>query len=431
MLTDRPYDVVLYGASGFVGKLTVQYFASQVLPHPVRWAIAGRNRQKLEAVKAQLGAAVASVDVLVADSRDQGAVDAMVQQTRVLLNTAGPFALYATPIVDACVRLSTHYVDITGETPWVKDLIDTYHEQAMSNGTRIIPFCGFDSVPSDLGTYLVVRYMEQVLGLPCPKVNAYFQMYGGFNGGTLASAFNLYDSGQVSRVADPFLLNPIGEHSQQELDLNRDPALPYYDRDTETWVGPFFMGPVNTRVVRRSAGLFAQWQQPYGPDFTYQEYLKFDPPLAWLQATGVTAGLALFAGAIQHPSVRSLLQPLLPQPGSGPSEQTRAAGWFRCELVGWTIDGHRVQGLICDQGDPGNRATVKFVCESALSLVFNLDSLPGGQQRGGILTPATGLGDVLAERLRQQGMIIKVSRATEEDCSGNFGIDDRPDGLYR
>jgi short subunit dehydrogenase-like uncharacterized protein len=175
-----------------------------------------------------------------------------------------------------------------------------------------------------------------------------------------------------------------------------------------TWIAPFFMGAVNTRVVRRSEALFEQWQESYGPDFTYQEYLKFDPPLAWLQATGVTAGLALFAGAIQLPPVRPLLQRFLPQPGSGPSEQTMANGWFRCELLGRAIDGRRVRGLIRDQGDPGNRATVKFLCESALGLVLNGDALPGGHQRGGILTPATGLGDVLVDRLRQQGMILEV-----------------------
>jgi short subunit dehydrogenase-like uncharacterized protein len=185
-MVDRRYDVVLYGASGFTGKQTVQYFAQHVAPGEVRWAIAGRNRQKLESVKAQVGV---NADVLVADSQDQTAIDNIVSQTRVLLNTAGPFALYGNAIVDACVRLRTHYVDITGETPWVRELCDRYHERAASDGTRIIPCCGFDSVPSDLGTYLVVRYMQRELGTSSRAVKAYFQAYGGFNGGTLASGF--------------------------------------------------------------------------------------------------------------------------------------------------------------------------------------------------------------------------------------------------
>lgn len=402
----RPYDVVLYGASGFVGQQTVQYFATHVSLAGVRWAIAGRNRQKLAAVRDAVGV---GVDVLVADSQDQQAMDAIVSQTRVILNTAGPFALYANALVDACVRYKTHYVDITGETPWVKTLIDRYHAQAATDGTRIIPCCGFDSVPSDLGTYLVVRHLQREFGVLCQKVNAYFQAFGGFNGGTLASAMNLYDSPGAAQMNHPFFLNPAASHSQVEVDRNRDPQAPSFDANLNTWVAPFFMGVVNTRIVRRSRALYEEWQESYGPDFTYQEYLKFDEPLAWLKATGVTASLALFMGVLQQSQTRSLLQPLLPKPGEGPSEQTMNEGWFSCELLGTAVDGRQIRGLIRAQGDPGNRATVKFVCESALSLALQLDELPGGQTRGGILTPATGLGDVLAGRLRRAGMTIEVN----------------------
>jgi short subunit dehydrogenase-like uncharacterized protein len=409
--SNRPYDVILYGASGFVGQQTVQYFARHTRLDEVRWAIAGRDRQKLEKVKSEVGTAV---DILVADSRDRTAIDTLVSQTRVLLNTAGPFALYGDGIVDACVRFGTHYVDITGETPWVKSLIDRYHPQAAAEGTRIIPCCGFDSVPSDLGTYLVVRYLQQEFGVPGTKVRAYFQAYGGFNGGTIASGFNLYDSGQMSQMSDPFLLNPPQEHSPKEIELSRDPKFPQYDAALGTWVAPFFMSPVNTRVVRRSGALFEGWGQSYGTDFTYQEYLKFDPPLTWLQATGMTTGMALFDGAMQQAPIRHFLRSFLPQPGSGPSEKTMNEGWFRCELLGFARDGRRVRGLIDDVGDPGNRATVKFLCESALCLALNEEQLPGGEGRGGILTPATGLGDVLAQRLRQAGMCLQVMRTVND-----------------
>jgi short subunit dehydrogenase-like uncharacterized protein len=401
----RPYDVVLYGATGFVGQQTVRYFAQHPDAKQIRWAIAGRSRQKLESVRASLGV---DADILVADSQDRDAINAIVSQTRVILSTAGPFARYGNALVDACVRFKTHYVDITGETPWVKDLSDRHHAQAALDGTRIIPCCGFDSIPSDLGTYLVVRHMQQELGVSCQSVKAYFQMMGGFNGGTLASGLNLYDSGQMDRFNNPFLLDPPGEHSAAEIACNQDPQQPTYDTDMGTWVGPFFMGPVNTRIVRRSRALFEQWQQPYGSDFTYQEYLKFNPPLAWLQAAGANAVTALVGGVMQQASVRNLLQPLLPKPGDGPSEQTMNEGWFRCELLGTTSDGRKVKGFIGDRGDPGNRATVKFLCESALGLALNTEELPGGAQRGGILTPATGLGDILTQRLRQAGMTIEV-----------------------
>jgi short subunit dehydrogenase-like uncharacterized protein len=402
--TDRPYDVVLYGASGFVGKQTVQYFARYGDSQQVRWAIAGRNRQKLTAIKEEVGV---NVDVLVADSQDQQAIDQMISQTRVLLTTAGPFTLYGNALVNACVRFKTHYVDITGETPWVKTLIDRYHTEAAANGTRIIPCCGFDSVPSDLGTYLTVQYIKQELGVSCDRVDAYFQMFGGLNGGTLASAFNLYDSNASAQLNNPFLLNPLESHTSAEIERNRDPQAPSFSPDLNTWVAPFVMGAVNTRVVRRSSALYTEWQESYGPNFAYQEYLKFDEPLAWLQATGVTAGLALFMGVLQQPQMRLFLQPLLPQPGSGPAEQTMNTGWFSCELIGTATDGRKVRGLIRDQGDPGNRVTVKLVCESALSLALSTDALPGGKTRGGILTPATGLGNILAERLHQTGMTME------------------------
>jgi short subunit dehydrogenase-like uncharacterized protein len=406
-MPDRDYDVVLYGASGFTGRQTVRYFAENAPPGKVRWAIAGRNREKLEAVKRQVGGVAKDVDILVADSRDQTAVDAIVSRTRVMLTTAGPFALYGSAIVDACVRFKTHCVDITGETTWVRDLIDRYHNRAAADGTRIIPFCGFDSVPSDLGTYLIVRHLQRELSVPCKEVKAYFQVYGGVNGGTLATMFNLYDTGQAKRARDPFLLSPGLEHSKEELERSQDPMLPRYDKDVDAWVGPFFMGPINTRVVRRSIALFEQWQASYGPNFTYQEYMKFEGPFGWMQAVGLTTGAALFEVALQSP-IRQLIKSILPQPGAGPSEKTMNEGWFRCELLGVADDGRKAHGVIRYQGDPGNRATVKFLCESAMSLAVNTDELPGGQRRGGILTPATGLGDVLIERLRNAGMTIEV-----------------------
>lgn len=417
-MRDRPYDVVLYGATGFTGKQAAQYVARRVPPGALRWAIAGRDRAKLEAVKTALGAAAEDVEVHVADSRDHAAVATLAAQTRVLLNTAGPFARYGDPIVAACVRARTHYVDISGETPWIRSLIDRYHTQAAAAGTRLIPACGFDSVPSDLGALLVVRHLQATLGAPCRQVTAYFQLAGGFNGGTLASVFNLYESGQAAQLQDPFLLTPGLAPPQEDNERQQDPVLPFYDAAIGGWVGPFFMGPVNTRVVRRSRALFEQWGESYGPEFRYQEYLKYDPPLAVVKAGAVSACLALFQGLLPLAPTRRLLQALAPPPGSGPAETTLDNGWFRCELIGQTHDGRRVHGLIADQGDPGNRVTVKCLCESALSLALQADELPGGPTRGGLLTPAAGLGEVLAARLRAAGMRIEIGDAALRSASG-------------
>jgi short subunit dehydrogenase-like uncharacterized protein len=405
---DKAYDLIIYGATGFVGQRAVEYLAKHPQQQQLRWAIAGRDLTKLEQIKAHLGSSLASISILVADSGDPASVDAMVAQTRVLLSTAGPFSLYGSPIVDACVRFKTHYVDITGETVWVRDLIDRYHDQTSADGTRIIPCCGFDSVPADLGCYLAVRHLH-ALGVTCRQVKSYYQMYGGVNGGTIASAINLYESGQIEQAHDPFLLNPIQNYSPAELVQNRDPSYPSFDPSVGTWVGPFVMGAVNTRVVRRSAALFAEWGEPYGPNFYYQEYLKYNPPFAQAKAVLVSGVLALFDMALGNPITRRLLKPILPKPKTGPSEETMNSGWFTTELLGTAATGDSIKVTLKFQGDPGNRATVCFVCEAALGLALEPQALPGGSQRGGLLTPATGLGDVLLGRLRTAGLKIEIS----------------------
>jgi short subunit dehydrogenase-like uncharacterized protein len=407
-MSQRQYDVVLYGASGFTGRQTVQYFAGNTRPSEVCWAIAGRNKPALEAAREQAGDDAGSADILVADAQDQQAIDAIVSRTRILLTTAGPFSLYGNKIVDACVRYKTHYVDITGETSWVRDLIDRYHDRAAAEGTRIIPCCGFDSVPSDVGAYLVARHIQS-LGTECREVKAFYQIRGGLNGGTFASASNAQASGQSARMREPFLLNPARARSPEELKLNRDPREARFDSDIGAWATPFVMGVANTRIVRRSAGLFEQWNESYGPEFRYQEFQKYGPPMAHTKALVMLTGLGALQAGLKSSFGRRLLKALAPKPGHGPSQKTMDNGFFRCDLVGIAADGRKVYGTVSDKGDPGNRATVKFLCESALSLALNADQLPGGQQRGGVLTPATGLGDALVKRLRNAGMHLETS----------------------
>jgi short subunit dehydrogenase-like uncharacterized protein len=406
-VTDRAYDLVLYGATGFVGRQVVAYLAKHGDAGELRVAIAGRNREQLDAIRAEIGGAALLFDILVADSRDQSTVDVVAARTRVLLNTAGPFGIYADTVVDACVRFRTHYVDITGETAWVRGLIDRYHAQCAAEGTRIIPFCGFDSVPSDLGAWLAVRHAWRAFRVSCHSVKAYFQLYGGFNGGTIASFIHSQEGSQVDLMRDPFLLDQQ-DHSADEIERNRDISHVSFDPDVRAWIGPFFMAPINTRVVRRSAALSESYGEPYGPSLQYQEYLKYDPPFARAKAIAATAILKGFATVMKHAAGRRLFLPLLPAPGEGPSERMMAKGWMHCEVIGKTDDGNRIGVIIEDVGDPGNRITTKCVCEAALSIVCAETNLPGGLARGGVLTPATGLGDVLVERLRRAGMVIEV-----------------------
>jgi short subunit dehydrogenase-like uncharacterized protein len=399
----RKYDVVLYGASGFVGRQTVAYFARhpQVKALGLNWALGGRSADKLAAVKKACGAKHAGI--VVAEAHDAAAMDALARSTSVVLSTAGPFALYGSELVAACVRHGTHYVDITGETPWVRGLIDQHHAQAAETGARIIPFCGFDSSPSDLSAWLAHQAMQTRYGEPCARVKAAFSVRGGFNGGTLASMFNLLATGQAKLVADPFLLNPADQRPADAAE-HADPTGPRYDTDFSAWLGPFFMAAINTRVVRRSAALLG-----YAPDFSYQEYLRLGRgPVAAVAAAGLSAGAAVSQAALAWGPVRTLAARLAPPPGAGPSEASMDGGSFRCEWVGTSASGQVVRGRIADQGDPGNRATTKMLCESALALALQLDYLPGGRNLGGVLTPASGLGDVLVQRLRLAGMTLQV-----------------------
>lgn len=400
----KKFDVILYGASGFVGRQTVAYFAThpEVRGKRLRWALAGRSGAKLEAVRQSIAGAQ-KAGIVVAEAHDTAAMDALAASTRVVLSTAGPFALYGSELVAACVRHGTHYVDITGETPWVKGLIDKHDAQAKKSGARIIPFCGFDSIPSDLSAWLAHHAMREQFDDDCVRVKVAFSLRGGFNGGTLASLFNMLEQGQMAQMADPFLLNPPGPRPAAG-GVQADPVAPRHDRDFSAWLGPFMMSTINTRVVRRSAALLG-----YGEDYAYQEYLRLGSgPAAALAATTLSVGSATSQAALRLRPVRWLAKKLAPAPGDGPSEASMDSGSFRARWVGESARGHKVRGEIADQGDPGNRATTKMLCESALCLALQYDELPGGKKHGGLLTPASGLGDVLVRRLRAAGMTLTV-----------------------
>ena len=414
--SSRTYDVVLYGASGFVGRQTVAYFAQLgklLKPDgtPLRWALAGRSGDKLEAVKKACGEGARDADVVVADAHDVPALQALARDAHVVLSTAGPFALYGSNLVAACVKHGTHYVDITGETPWVHALIARHHNAAASSGTRIIPFCGFDSVPSDLGTWVVATAMQAQFGQACASVKASYTLRGGVNGGTLASALNFMGSEQRGLMDDPFLLNPPGAETPDPAG-HADVKLPLYDSDFKAWLGPFVMAMINTRVVRRSAALLTPSRgkrKLYGNDFSYQEYMRFGGGvMAGAAATAFSACMFSSKLAMKLGAVRKVAEKLMPGPGTGPSEWAMNNGSFRWELIGKSANGQVVRARFADKGDPGNRATTKMVCESALCLALQLDALPGGRGYGGLLTPASGLGQVLVDRLRAAGMTIEV-----------------------
>jgi short subunit dehydrogenase-like uncharacterized protein len=394
-LADRKYDIVLYGASGFTGRQTVEY-CRQFAPSGLRWAIAGRNRSKLDSVNS------AGVDVLVADGEGDDALNRLAAQTRVVASTAGPFSLYGTKLVDACVGNRTHYCDITGETPWIRRLIDRHHAQAAADGTRVIPCCGYDSIPSDYGAWLISRHIRDVLHSDCVNVSAYFRMDGGggLNGGTLASAFHLAETGQIEITRDPFLLDPDpSSHTAEERVRNADPAGAHYDTELQAWVTPFLMGSINTRVVRRTQALL-------GRRFDYQEYARFDSSSA---ARMASFGINVFGSILGSGFGRWIIRPVLPKPGEGPSEKAMNEGFVECAFLGTAKSGARVRGVLKGQGDAGNRFTVKCLCESAFVLALSDNAHSGAKPGfGGVLTPVTGLGDELTVRLGAAGINFEI-----------------------
>lgn len=396
--TAEQYDVILYGATGFTGTQAARYL-ERAAPDGLRWAIAGRNGEKLS----RMAEALSGVSgVVVADSTDQDSINTMVAQTRVLMTTAGPYALYGEPVVSACARLGRDYVDITGETPFVRRMIDRYHDQAAESGARIIPFCGFDSIPSDIGALFMVNHLRSE-GVGCRRIWAYYRMKGGgLNGGTLASALNMLDQDGSALMDDPFLLNPDTPRPADPIpDLKRA-------REVEGvgWVAPFFMAPVNSRVVRRSAALSAAWGMPYGADFDFMEAMG---PMKSRKARMVAAGMAAVEATSGFPALRGLARRFGPAPGEGPSEEQMAAGALSAVYIAEAEDGRRFRGTLHADGDPGNRITTMLLSESAFALALQRDALPGAPTRGGVLTPATGLGDVLIERIKAAGVRLEAS----------------------
>ncbi len=393
-MNDRKYDLVLYGASGFTGRQTVEY-CKQFAPAGLSWAIAGRNRSKLDSVN------LAGADVLVADAQDDNALDSLARQARIVASTAGPFGLYGTKLVDACVRNRTHYCDITGETPWIRQQIDRHHKQAAADGTRIVPGCGFDSIPSDFGAWLTYRYLRDALHSEPLSVAAYFRVGGGINGGTVASLFHMLETNQLAVSRDPFLLDPDPlSHTAEERLRNADPAGIHYDDYLEKWVAPFLMGSINTRVVRRTQALL-------GMHFDYQEYSKFGSSRT---ARTVMLGGKVFESIAASGFGRRILKRLLPKPGEGPSQKVMNEGFFECEFIATGSNGGRVRGVLKGQGDAGNRITVKCLCESAFQLANSAgENTPIKPfAGGGVLTPVAGLGEDLVVRLAKAGIVFDI-----------------------
>ncbi|MDB2370599.1 saccharopine dehydrogenase NADP-binding domain-containing protein [Gammaproteobacteria bacterium] len=391
---DKDIDIIIYGATGFTGQLCVKYFQS--LETTAKWAIAGRNQEKLRKVAEEN---LAEVEILIADSHDEVALDNLTLRAKVILSTAGPFHRYGSKLVASCVKNNTHYVDITGENFWVKGLIENHHEEAARKGIRIIPSCGFDSIPSDLGTFFAAKALSQ----PIKRIESFHSYQGGASGGTLETMFSMGELDLGDDLTDPFLLNPEDSYSNKQKQLSSDRIGIAKKPEINAWSGPFIMATANTRVVRRTEALLALRQESYGTDFTYQEHAFHK---SWFSAVKSLLLTGLSVLVLLSP-LKRLVKPFLPKPGEGPSESVQENGWFDCKYIVETEEGIKKVFNMSGKGDPGYKVTSKLVSECALCLIENQDELPGGKEYGGVLTSASGLGDPLIARLKNAGILFQ------------------------
>ncbi len=390
----KDLDIVVYGATGFTGKLCVKYLTEKA--KDLNWAIAGRDKTKLSQVAIRY---YPIIERLVADGDDEEALDLITKRTKVIISTAGPFHRYGSKLVASCIKNSTHYVDITGETFWIKEMIDKHHSEAVTNGVRIIPSCGYDSLPSDLGVFFAAKTLQK----PIKRIESFHTGQGGASGGTIETGFSMGDLNLGKQMQDPFLLNPEDSVTPEQRSLSSDKVKIKKNNLINAWTGRFIMATMNTRVVRRSAALLEARQETYGVDFTYQEHAFYQK---YLNAFLVSFG-TIFSMIIIATPLRKFVRRFLPKPGEGPSEETMRKGFFDCLYTVEAEDGSISIFRMHGKGDPGYRVTSKFVCESALTLIHCEDDLPGGKDYGGLLTPASGLGQPLIERLSKAGIFFE------------------------
>lgn len=427
---DRDLDLVLVGATGFVGRLTAAHLGEHA-PDGLRIALAGRSRERLEAVADELGGRVSSWDRLVVDVMDPAACADLAARAKVVVTTVGPYVRYGHELVKACAVAGTHYADLTGEVLFVRDTAEGLHDVARRSGARIVPSCGFDSVPSDLGVWATADQAARDGAGELTDTTLYVRsLRGGMSGGTIDSMREQAKAGRESSearqaMADPYGLSPDRAAEPSRRDQIEEPSepaersalsslrsavskvgrvLPVSRADDGHWTGPFIMASYNTRVVRRSNALLG-WR--YGRDFRYREVTDFGSSvLAPAKATGMAAGLLALVGGMSTSPTRAVLDRVLPSPGEGPSEASQRKGRFRMEVVAATTSGATYRTTVAAKKDPGYSGTAVMLGQAGLCLAQDdLDS------EGGVLTPAVAMAAPLVARLRDQGFTIETIRS--------------------
>ncbi len=381
MKPSSKFDIVVYGATGFTGQLVAEYLAEHYRSdNALKWAMAGRSLEKLKSVRDAIGAPP-DIPLIVADANDPASLKAMIDQTRSVVTTVGPYLLYGNELLAACAATGTDYFDLCGEVPWMRRMIDAHLDTAKRSGARIMFSCGYDSVPFELGTFFVQEEARRVFGAPAARVKGRVrQMRGTFSGGTAASTKAIFDAASkdqslLALLRDPFALTP-GFAGPKQPPANK----PVYDEDLKTWLTPFFMANINSRNVHRSNMLLGF---PYGRDFVYDE----------MQITGPgEEGEAEAKRAVA--ASNRMASSVIPKPGEGPSKEERENGLYDLLYVAIAPDGRQVRASVKGDRDPGYGSTSKMIAECAICLLRDAPDVPAG-----IWTPGAAMQHKLIKRL--------------------------------
>jgi short subunit dehydrogenase-like uncharacterized protein len=411
----RDLDIVLYGASGFVGKLTAEYLARA--GGAARIGLAGRSTERLLAVRDSLGEAAREWPLIGADAASPSSLNDLAARARVVVTTVGPYTKYGLPLVAACAAAGTDYADLTGETMFIRDSIDTYHEQAADTGARIVHACGFDSIPSDLTVYTLFKRAREDGAGQLGETNFVLRGFaGGVSGGTVASMMEVMATSSADPEARRLMNDPYTLTTDRagEPDLGHQSDTPWRrGRDIApelggVWTGAFAMGVPNSRIVRRSNALL-DWA--YGDKFRYAENMSVGSsvgaPVAAAMGTAANAAVLALGSRYFNKLPRGVLDRLTPKPGTGPSERARENGHYRVETYTTTSTGARYRATMAQQGDPGYKATSVLLGECGLTLAFDRERL---SDLRGVLTPAASMGDALLARLPAAGVTLKTER---------------------
>jgi short subunit dehydrogenase-like uncharacterized protein len=393
--TTREFDVVLYGAASFVGKLAARYMHQTYgVGGDLKWAIAGRNQSKLDEVKSALGEI--NLPTIIADAADGEALAKLAASTKVVCTTVGPYALFGNEVVAACAHAGTHYCDLTGEPQWMSRMINAHEDTAKKTGARIVHNCGFDSIPSDLGVWFTQQQAMEKFGEPCSQIRmGVKKIKGGASGGTVDSMINAVEEAKADPAVRKMMQNPYGvcPKGQQSGVRQLNVTAPTYLKAAKSWLAPFIMAAINTRVVHRSHALAGH---PWGKDFMYDEAMMMgDGFKGRLRATSFAAAMGAGMAAVAVSPTRKVMQKFaLPKAGEGPSPAEQEAGKYDLRFYGTTASGKTIECKVTGDKDPGYGSTSKMLSEAAVCLAKDFDDAEGG-----FPTPSVAMGDKLLGRL--------------------------------